>query len=173
MCRKHYLRWYKHGDPDKVITKAEVAKRGSESPNYKHGLWSHELYSTWRNMLSRCYNPKDHRYKSYGAMGIDVCERWHDINNFIADMGTRPTGLSIDRIDFTKGYSPENCRWADDLTQGRNRRYAKLNLESAKKIRKLKAAGKKRQELADMFGVSVSTIKKVLADAYWKESAAK
>jgi len=88
-----------------------------------HGAWGHPLFAIQRGMIRRCYNPKDQRYKEYGNRGITVCERWHDVNNFIADMSEGyQKGLQIDRIDNDKGYSPDNCRWVDRKTQCRNTR---------------------------------------------------
>lgn len=73
-------------------------------------------------MMARCNNPKGWGYAEYGAKGITVCERWHDFRNFLYDMGERPAGRSIDRIDGSKGYEPENCRWATRAQQNANRR---------------------------------------------------
>lgn len=171
-CRKHYLRQYKHGSPYVTKTPQEYAKRGAEAANFKHGLWTHPLYKTWANMMRRCYSKSDHAYKNYGDRGVKVCERWHDVRNFVEDMGTRPDGYSLDRIDNNKGYSPENCRWATNTQQSRNRRNAILSFEKAEDIRSKRSAGAKRNELAKEFGVSLSTIKKVLSGAYWKPTIA-
>jgi hypothetical protein len=75
-------------------------------------------------MIQRCTNPKDPRWKWYGARGITVCDRWrHSFESFFTDMGPRPSAsLSIDRIDSLGNYEPGNCRWADATTQARNRR---------------------------------------------------
>ena len=81
----------------------------------------HPLYPTWINMKQRCNNPKNPSYPWYGGKGIRVCERWKSFKNFAEDMGERPDGLTLDRIESTKDYSPENCRWADKKTQGVNR----------------------------------------------------
>lgn len=81
------------------------------------------LYFTWKNMMRRCYDPREVGYYMYGAAGVTVCERWHDRRNFFSDMYPKPEGKhSIDRIDGTKGYSPENCRWATIFEQNGNKR---------------------------------------------------
>lgn len=92
---------------------------------FKHGLESHRFYSTWHNMIQRCTNPNHKAYKNYGGRGITVCEEWVDVANFVAwAERTHPniSGVSLDRIDNDKGYSPENCRWADTFTQAINQR---------------------------------------------------
>ncbi|MCX4458486.1 hypothetical protein OOK58_41990 [Streptomyces sp. NBC_01728] len=90
----------------------------------KHGMCGTSIYWTWSDMVARCTNPRHKRYADYGARGITVCERWRDFANFLADMGDRPPGLELDRIDNDRGYEPSNCRWADRSTQMKNRRPA-------------------------------------------------
>lgn len=75
-------------------------------------------------MRRRCNDPTRWNYKYYGAKGVAVCERWNDFANFLVDMGVRPNGTTLDRIDPTGNYEKSNCRWADRITQRANRRAA-------------------------------------------------
>lgn len=91
--------------------------------NKTHGKSSHELYATWHTMKRRCYDTKCKDYKDYGGRGIKVCSRWlESITNFIEDMGQRPKGHTIDRIDNNGNYEPNNCHWVDRKHQQRNTR---------------------------------------------------
>lgn len=73
-------------------------------------------------MQQRCDNPNNLKYADYGGRGIGVCDRWRDFENFLADMGERPPGTSLDRIDNDRGYAPGNCRWATRRDQMANQR---------------------------------------------------
>lgn len=87
-----------------------------------HGLSDTREYKSWASMLQRCRNPKDPSFSLYGERGIRVCNEWLDFSNFLADMGERPEGTSLDRVDPNGDYTPENCRWATCSEQIANRR---------------------------------------------------
>lgn len=88
----------------------------------KHGLTGTPTYNSWVAMKARCLNPNIENYAYYGGRGICVCERWMDFQNFLADMGIRPAGTSLDRINPNLSYYQENCRWATQEVQTKNKR---------------------------------------------------
>lgn len=96
---------------------------GSSNPNWRGGMVEHPLYSTWRGMVERCTYEKHKDFASYGGRGITVCDRWRDdFWAFVADMGSRPNGRTLDRIDGDGPYCPDNCRWATHSEQRFNQR---------------------------------------------------
>ena len=119
-------------------------KRGIKHGAFKNGADPTPTYNTWIHMRSRCNSPTNDQYYLYGGRGITVCHRWESFESFIADMGNRPHGCTIDRIDPEQGYSPENCRWATAKEQANNRR---KDHALAVRIGKLAAAKRTRNTL--------------------------
>lgn len=91
----------------------------------------YRCYNIYNGMKQRCTNPNAENYKFYGGRGITVCDRWlESFTNFLEDMGDRPQGYQLDRIDNSKGYSPENCRWVQPIENSSNtRRNVKFEYE--------------------------------------------
>ena len=127
----YYLR---HG----IANPCQCSKKyhsGEDSATYKHGGSRTRLYGIWQGMLNRCRNSNIERYANYGGRGISVCDEWQDFSAFKewANSNGYKEDLSIDRVDVNKGYSPDNCRWADSKTQAYNKtttRTISLNGES-------------------------------------------
>lgn len=108
-------------------------------------------YYSWKGMMARCYHPGNHKYPRYGGRGISVCKRWHNFPCFLEDMGLRPAGATLDRIDNDANYSPENCRWASSREQNRNR--------SDNRMIKYDGVTKSLPEWADEYGIKRTTLK--------------
>lgn len=88
----------------------------------RHGAAGTPTYTSWRSMINRCTNPKDPSFDRYGAAGVQVDPAWLEYSSFLADMGERPAGTSIDRVDPFGNYCKDNCRWATAVQQARNQR---------------------------------------------------
>lgn len=132
-CNTHYCRWRKHGDPN--YGHMIIGENRKDNP----------LYPTYKQMLQRCSNPNHKYYEYYGGRGITVCEEWKGPNGFtqfLADMGQRPEGYTLDRMDGDKGYSPDNCRWATRRVQQLNRGVQSNNTSGHKGVSLHKATGR-------------------------------
>lgn len=129
-CGAVVIKTRRHLVHDEIRSCGCLAKARTREVHRRHDHASRggksKLYRTWRSMMQRCYRVREKGYKHYGARGIKVCDRWHDFANFLADMGDAPEGMSLDRIDNAKGYSPDNCRWATRVQQARNTRLTRM-----------------------------------------------
>lgn len=115
-----------------------------------YGKNGSKTYTAWSQMKSRCDNPKNKFYADYGGRGIGYCDEWKDFKAFFADMGEAPEGLSLERIENSKGYSRENCKWATRKEQQNNRRNTKM----------IEYEGKMwpKQIIAEKFGIDPCTL---------------
>jgi hypothetical protein len=104
-----------------------MALRWAVAHRRGHGMTGTTEHRIWKGLRSRCLNPNDKSYANYGGRGITVCERWNSFEAFFADMGPRPNGLTLDRVDNDGPYSPDNCRWATRHEQRVNRRPVRLS----------------------------------------------
>jgi hypothetical protein len=115
-----------------------------------HDMSGTPIYAVWRSMMQRCYDKNSHAYQRYGGRGINVCERWQNFLGFYSDMGDRPEGMSLERVDNNGDYCLENVIWASAKTQARNRR-STVFLE-------FKSQRKSMAEWAEEFDMKIQTL---------------
>lgn len=128
-----------------------------------HGKSGSAIYHVWKRMILRCRNSRDKGWHNYGGRGISVCNRWQSFENFYADVGDAPPGLSLGRIDNDGNYEPSNCRWENDFQQLRNTRRTVF----------IEAFGKRmpRTEAAEQFRINIGTLTHRLARGWHPERA--
>jgi hypothetical protein len=130
------------------------ARRGKISPTFR----------SWNGMVNRCTSPTSDHWAQYGGRGITVCDRWLKFENFLADLGERPDGKTLERRNNSEGYNPDNCGWASRKTQNRNRRSIKLDEAKAAAIR---ASTEKPRVLAARYGVNRNAIRQIRTGKRW------
>lgn len=132
--------WKEERNTSTPPTHGHASRRSGLSPTYQ----------SWRGMWTRRTNSNVKSYKDYGGRGVQICKRWEDFENFLADMGERPEGRTLDRVDVNGNYEPSNCRWATRKEQATNSR----------RVRRYEYRGKSYLvgELAEMAGVANRTM---------------
>lgn len=147
----------------------------------KHGHTSRELlgvkesptYRSWCAMHARCRLTGRDNADRYKDRGVTVCERWSSFDNFLADMGIRPEGTTLDRFPDAGGnYDPDNCRWATPRDQARNTRRSKLTLETATEVAYLRLNGMACKKIAQIFGISESLPREIVKGRTWPDALA-
>jgi len=135
-----------------------IAKYGGRKPKHGHASALTPTYKIWRGMRARCNNPNMTGYGDYGGRGIQVCARWDSFESFLEDMGDRPDGHQLDRINNNGNYEPSNCRWVTP----------KINNRNTRQTRFVTAFGKTRcvKEWSEITGINHVTLYKRL-DAGW------
>lgn len=126
-------------------------------------------YNAWQAMRERCENANHPEYKNYGGRGISVCDRWWDYENFLADMGRKPSPeLTLGRIDNDGDYIPENCKWVSPAEQIQNTRRTKLTPYIVREARRLSYEGYTNRFIAQKFRVEESNLGRAIRKQTWK-----
>lgn len=140
--------------------------KGRNNPSWKHGYRGTPTYESWRSMRRRC---GVHGKPETGYERVRVCERWlRSFPAFLDDMGERPHGMTLDRIDGARGYEPSNCRWATPKQQSRNRRhFNRVDAEAAQRVRERYSQGESQSAIARDLGVSCGVVHCIVRGKTW------
>lgn len=157
--RSDPARMVKRGDPRQFV------KGHQGGTDKRHGMSHSPTHRTWVQMRARCQRPSSDGWQAYGGRGIRVCERWESFENFLADMGHRPPGMTLDRLDVNGDYSKANCRWASATQQASNRRNNRLFT--------LDGVTLTQSQLCRNFGINWCTVRDRLSRGWTVEDAFK
>lgn len=166
-CKKHWQRWWKHGDPIALVQDRDFCRALREKYHLKNirNLPEHRV---WSCMKQRCENPRNTYFKYYGSRRIKVCKEWHFFRAFYEDMGPRPSAShQLDRIDNDGNYEPANCRWTTATINNRNKPNVILSMEKATKIRTDYKKGISIAALSEQYGVTKRMIYSVVNNKKW------
>ena len=155
--------------PGKQIRNSKYPAKGCRScANKKHGMHNTPTYISWNDMKSRCkydYPVNRHHY----GKGITYDPAWESFENFYKDMGVRPEGYQLDRIDSSKGYCKDNCRWVTPAENVRNSSTAKLKKDDVLNIRALYKQGVYQKDIGKMFGICQAHVSTICRRKAWRE----
>lgn len=148
-------------DPDLHALLADVGRLAPQGRRPIHGHSQRDnlspTYNSWLAMRSRCHRRGAAGYERYGGRGITVCDRWrNDFAAFLGDMGERPAGMTLDRVDVNGDYEPGNCRWATLAEQQANRRDTAVAFETLAR----REAGERAVDIAADLGINLATVSK-------------
>lgn len=139
-----------------------LLKDTARAKQTRHGEYKTPTYRSWANMIQRCCNPNSKLFERYGGAGINVCEAWRSYESFKRDMGERPLGTSIDRIDPAGNYEPGNCRWATSTMQARNKIQPPTSFELAEEVRRLYSYGISPKEIGRILELTRGVVHGIL-----------